>query len=141
MTNNIPQIHCAKCGECCRGFSKEKLVFLFPRDIELISSKLNITQKYFVSKYCDVIFLETKIKTINLHTLKYKRGECIFLESNLCLIFDFKPIQCQRAPFMFFWGGDIDYNYKCLHGVSIPDDWSSENFDKELLDSLLNQPE
>ena len=139
MENRAPQIYCTKCGECCRGFSKDKLVILFPRDIAVISSKLNIAAEVFCAKYCDVSHLETEIKPIDLYTLRYKRGECIFLKNNLCVIYDYRPIQCQRAPFRFFWNGAIDYDYECFHGVNIPDGWSSENYDKELLSSLFNQ--
>ncbi len=134
-----PKIQCAKCGECCKGFSNEKLVVLFPIDLQTIPAVLKIEKDEFLKKYCESSTLHTAVKEVTLYTLKYIDGQCIFLKDNLCEIFSFKPIQCQRAPFNFFWSGTIEYKYKCMQNIYIPDSWSSEYYDKELLDSLFKQ--
>ncbi len=135
----MPRIHCTKCGECCKGFSDDKSVILFPCDFDIIPKKINMRVQDFKKKYCNLTQLETEIKTINIYTLKHTQSECVFLDDNICKIFDHRPIQCQRAPFRFFWNGVLDYQYECLQKVSIPSEWSSEKYDKELLSSLFNQ--
>lgn len=137
MRKNKPHINCNKCGECCRGFSEEKSVVLFPRDLEVIPTKMRMDVQEFQEKYCNVTRVKTKIEEINLYTLKYKLSKCIFLNDNLCEIYDYRPIQCQRAPFSFFWNGFFDYQYECLQGVCVPEGWSSEKYDNELLSSLF----
>lgn len=134
----MPRFHCVKCGECCRGFSDEKSVILFPGDFEIIPKKMNMNVQDFQKKYCNLTELETEIKIITIYTLKHIQSECIFLEDNICKIFGHRPIQCHRAPFSFFWNGTVDYQYKCLKNVCVPNGWSSEKFDRELLSSLFN---
>jgi Fe-S-cluster containining protein len=133
-----PTFECTKCGSCCRGFDEKKAVVVFPEDISGIAVSLNITDEVFIKEYCNPLIVETDIKRLELHTLKHSNSNCIFLGSdNLCKIYYHRPIQCQRAPFFFFWSGKIDFEYQCTKNVKIPEGWSSKPFDQPLLRHLF----
>ncbi len=140
MHNRNIKITCTKCGDCCRGISEEHGVVLFPKDLEIIPTELGISLKEFKARYCYSQQVTTKRKRLELYFLCYIKGQCIFLEKNgLCQIYEFRPIQCQRAPLQFFWNGKLDYEYDCTKNLKIPNDWTSSADDNELLNSLFNK--
>lgn len=130
---------CTKCGRCCSGFSEDKGVILFPGDFNKIATKLNVTVEALKAKYCHSIELITKKKTVTLFFLHHINGRCIFLnKSDLCVIYEFRPIQCQKAPFHFFWDGERWFDYDCIKNVKIPENWSTDNEDFKLISTLFN---
>ena len=140
MNNHKIDITCTKCGNCCRGFSEEEGVILFPKDFETIPAALGISSKEFKARYCYSQQITTERKQLTLYFLYYTKGNCIFLEKNgLCRIFDFRPIQCQCAPFHFFWNGKLDYEYDCTKNIKVRKGWTSSAGDYELLNSLFNK--
>lgn len=140
MNDYDAKITCTKCGECCRGSSEEKAVILFPKDLETIPIKLGISLKEFKARYCYSQQVATKRKRLTLYFLSCIEKCCIFLEkSGLCRIYDFRPIQCQRAPFNFFWNGKLDYEYECMKNICISNKWTSSVEDRKLLNSLFNK--
>ena len=112
---------------------------MFPKDIKIISNRLNISQDAFKKKYCYSTELQTEIKKINLVFLKNINNRCIFLEeSNLCKIYKFRPIQCKRAPFYFFWDNKYSRIYfKCLRDIKVSEEWSSSKYDDKLINTLF----
>jgi Fe-S-cluster containining protein len=128
---------CTKCGECCRNFSDEKGVILFPRDIREISNYLGLSTKDFQINYSNLSWQDSQGRLPALYILKHKHGNCIFLDdSGLCKIYSSRPIQCQRAPFNFFWSGSLDYAYECWETADVPPKWSSNELDHSLLTEL-----
>jgi|688.fasta_scaffold202783_3 Fe-S-cluster containining protein len=129
--------HCTKCGECCKSFSDEKGVILFPVDVIEISRHLKLTTGQFKSSFCNPrpVTMETSLPT--LYVLKHINGDCIFLSnSGLCTIYSSRPIQCQRGPFNFFWTGSLDYTYECWESADVPSDWSSHDLDQSLINEF-----
>jgi Fe-S-cluster containining protein len=101
---------CIECGRCCKGVG-DGYVFVFDREIKKICRFLKITQKEFKEKYSEEIEAEfrkfthhykpTKKKTyIKTSVLKQDKddGSCIFLSSDLCRIYDVRPMQCRTWP-------------------------------------------
>jgi uncharacterized protein len=83
---------CKGCGKCCFGFSG--YVWLTSKDIEEISSFLNLSKKEFLKKYTRSIF--GRISLIELPAPTYS---CIFLEDKKCTIYKVRPFQCKAYPF------------------------------------------
>jgi len=130
-------INCTKCGACCRGATSDNLVFIFPWDIEPILKKLGVNTVEFTNEYCNSNRLETNLGIISLHVLKHDKNSCIFLDNNICVIYDVRPTQCRKAPFNFFWRDRSCFPHDCINDLEIPDDWSSEHYDRELLSRLF----
>ena len=132
--NSVWDFTCTKCGKCCRGFSENRGVILFPEDVNRIVTKLNISLESFKATYCYSEELITKKKALTLFFLRHVSGRCIFLNhSNLCNIYEFKPIQCQKRPFYLFWNPEECLDYKCMKNVKIPEKWSTDDEDFELI--------
>ncbi len=136
--NNILNFTCTKCGICCCGFLENKGIILFPEDINRIATKLDVSLESFKAKYCYSRELITEKKTLTLFFLRHVSGRCIFLNnSNLCNIYDFKPIQCQKGPFYFFWNEQL-FNYECMKNIKIPEKWSTDEEDFKLISTLFD---
>lgn len=138
MDDNELDFTCKKCGRCCYGFSENKGVILFPEDINRIVTKLNLPLESFKAKYCYSRELITKKNTLTLFFLRHVSGRCIFLNnSNLCNIYEFKPVQCQKGPFHFFWNHEQRFDYECIKDVKIPENWSTDEEDFKLIATLF----
>ena len=76
---------CTKCGNCCRGFSKERGIILFPKDFEIIPNKLKVSLEKFRKSYCNVQHVTTISKKVKIYSLRFNKEGCIFLKgSGLC---------------------------------------------------------
>ncbi|HLH89155.1 MAG TPA: YkgJ family cysteine cluster protein [Xanthobacteraceae bacterium] len=141
MTSREPELNCTKCGKCCKGFDKERGVILFPADVARLAKRLQLLPADFVSRYCRrELELENNETGVKLHLLKDNRGDCVFLnDDNLCSVYDIRPVQCERAPFRFFWQGLANFPYDCVKGVSVPAAWSSDADDRQLLDEVFGR--
>jgi Fe-S-cluster containining protein len=129
-----PQYTCTKCGMCCRGFTSDFGVILFPRDVARLSRRLKISKSKFQRTYCVPVAIDTGRTDVKLFMLKNLNGECLFLGANgFCTVYEDRPLQCERTPFKFFWGDPNDFNYACVKNTNVPPDWSSVSFDQELL--------
>lgn len=127
---------CTRCGDCCRGFSDSFGVLLFPEDICRLSEGFGFSKATVLTRYTRHLRVETPLGAVRIPALVHEKGNCIFLRhDNLCAIQHFKPTQCTRTPFSFFWDGGRPY--ACMENVSIPDDWSSTDLDRDLVTSLL----
>lgn len=83
--------------------------------------------------------LITKKKTLTLFFLRNVSGRCIFLnKSDLCVVYESRPIQCQKGPFHFFWDGVRWFDYDCIKNVKLPENWSTDNEDFKLIGTLFN---
>jgi len=137
MDNKI-DFECEKCGECCRGFSEELGIVLFPDDIYRIPKMLNISSEVFKKKYCYQEEMITKFKRLTIYMLKDINGKCIFLnESNLCEIHEFKPIQCLKGPINIYWDYKMWCNCKKIKTIKLPDDWTTEEEDLKLISTFF----
>jgi len=87
---------CASCGgRCCIGESGN--IFVTPAEIEAIVGILDIDVALFFREYL--------VKVDYKYSLKERRVgdsyDCIFFdrESNGCLIYEARPLQCRTFPF------------------------------------------
>lgn len=129
------KFECTRCGECCKNLNSENVVFLFPEDSECISSKLQLSMDEFHSKYCNEELIPTDVGMIKIHSIKSKQGICPFLAENMCTIHEFKPIQCQKGPFNFFWDGVL--RFECMKTAVIPKNWDSRESDLQILKKII----
>ena len=137
--NNLFGFECTKCGDCCKGFSEEEGVVLFPFEINHLAVNLGISEEEFKARFCTSKNIEIEGKQVCFFYLKYdKDGACLFLENNACSIHAFKPLQCQRGPFGFFWDGRIQF--ECMKKTRIPKNWNTELEDIELVKLMLQPP-
>ena len=137
MPETSPGFTCNKCGKCCKGFSEERGVSIWPSDAARISNQLGLEKATFLTTYCDAKEIEINKGTVTIHLLKSIEGNCIFLsEENLCTIHDFKPVQCVKTPFDFFWDRLQPPPYECLENIDLPLDWDTSESDNLLIESL-----
>ena len=117
---------CSGCQECCKQYN----ITLLPEETKRISKKLNLSEKEFIEKYCELMIqffpsFNSKNPFV-LHYLKLpkkfreklkeqtqskyffvlpnlaikKTKKCVFLENGLCAIHSVKPEQCNLFPFI-----------------------------------------
>lgn len=128
---------CNKCGDCCRGFSDDFGVVVFPYEVDDLANDLKIEADVFVTKYCNAISIEINDKPQELYMLRHIDGRCVFLDGNDCTIHHAKPIQCKNGPFGFFWDGDRRFD--CMVNVDVPKDWESTKNDIKIIIQLNTQ--
>jgi hypothetical protein len=92
------QIDCTTCANCCRVATTQ----VTDRDIERIAKHLRITVSRVINEFTQP---DTEEGGRNL---KWEKGKgCVFLEGNLCSIYDARPDICQRYPHIIRGNGSI----------------------------------
>jgi len=132
-----PGFLCTCCGDCCRGFADSDCILLFPSDLARLSSGLGLGEAEFIADFCAPRLEPEAVGLPALRELVAPEGVCPFLEDDLCSVQDFKPTQCARMPFSFFWPRRLG-NYKCTQAVNVPEGWSSESEDRQLVKEWLD---
>ncbi len=92
------QFDCTVCANCCRTSTTE----VTGRDIEHLARHLRISPEQFVAGYTAIDAEDgTRI-------LKFTEGTgCVFLEGNLCGVYEARPGTCQRYPHLVRGNGSI----------------------------------
>ena len=90
------QIDCTQCANCCRVAS----VVLKPRDVEKLARYLRISPQQFLADY-------TVRDDENDLVLKRTEAGCVFLEGNLCRIYEARPWNCAAFPHLVRGQGPI----------------------------------
>ena len=94
------QIDCTPCANCCKTSTTE----VTEHDIEKLARHLRITPQQFIDRYT---MMEDDLGTM-VRILKYAEGSgCVFLEGNLCTVYDARPGICQRYPHLVRGSGSI----------------------------------
>jgi hypothetical protein len=92
------RIDCTVCANCCRTSTTE----LSGRDIERLARHLRISPAQFLAGYTA---LDPEDGT---RILKWTEGSgCVFLEGNLCGVYEARPAICQRYPHLVRGDGSI----------------------------------
>jgi Fe-S-cluster containining protein len=79
------RFECTQCGDCCRGiFPPDTFVALTDADIAAIAAYTNLSPQDFSRDHM---------------LLSSPKGECVFLQGDLCSIHDARPHQCRSFPF------------------------------------------
>jgi Fe-S-cluster containining protein len=140
MDENPPDFECTMCGECCKHLSDECIVILFAQDIARISLRLNMDIASFRHHYVrsDKLIVGDGL-WFPIDVVRDNNGHCVFLmDDNQCSIHDFKPIQCVRSPFGFFWDPSGQHQFECVKKANVSIDWTSYKLDKEIIDLIVN---
>ena len=90
------EIDCTACANCCRVAT----VRLTSRDIERLSRALRLSPERFLAEYTDEVADEGIV-------LRRSEDGCIFLDGNLCAIYDSRPDHCERFPHLVRGPGSI----------------------------------
>ena len=94
------QIDCIQCANCC----KTSTTGVTERDVEKLARHLRITPQQFIDRYT---MMEDDVGTM-VRILKYTEGTgCVFLEGNLCSVYEARPGICQRYPHLVRGNGSI----------------------------------
>jgi Fe-S-cluster containining protein len=92
------QIDCKQCANCCRMATTA----VSERDIERLTKHFRISRERFLRDYTQP---DPDENTLNL---KWEPGAgCVFLDGNLCSVYDARPDICQRYPHVVRGNGSI----------------------------------
>jgi Fe-S-cluster containining protein len=92
------QIDCTTCANCCRVATTQ----VTERDIERLAKELRVTTARFIADFTQP---DTEEGGRNL---KWEAGKgCVFLDGNLCSVYDARPDICQRYPHIIRGNGSI----------------------------------
>ena len=89
-------IDCTACANCCRVATTQ----LTERDVERISHNLGMKKQEFLRDYTFKSEQEGLI-------LKRTEQGCVFLEGNLCSIYEFRPGTCELFPHLVKGSGSM----------------------------------
>lgn len=103
MNQELKNFKCKKCGNCCKATG---FVHISKSETKKIADYLNMDYYEFKKKFTEWILFGGRV-------LKVKDdASCIFLEKNLCKIYEVRPTQCKTFP---FWesvvNDDSEVNY------------------------------
>ncbi len=94
---------CRRCSQCCKAEYGDNTVAVFPFEIEKICEIHGLKRKE--------IILPAPSKNVdsqgNIHTFEWvlrKKGNCVFLEEDLCKIYGCRPYICKTYPFYLLDG-------------------------------------
>jgi uncharacterized protein len=88
---------CVKCGQCCQINGDYAYVYLTQEETGRIMDSLEIPRKEFMKNFCSR--LEGRM------ILRFRDGNCPFLEEGRCTIYRVRPVQCRTWP---FWEENLD---------------------------------
>jgi len=91
------QIDCTACANCCKTSTTE----VSERDIDRLARHLRISREQFLADY-------TMLDEDGALSLRFTpEAGCVFLEGNLCSVYDARPDICQRYPHVVRGNGSI----------------------------------
>jgi Fe-S-cluster containining protein len=90
------EIDCTACANCC----KVATVVLKERDVEKLARYLRITPQQFLAEY-------TVRDEDNDLILRRTEAGCVFLDGNLCTIYEARPSACTTFPHLVRGDGPI----------------------------------
>jgi Fe-S-cluster containining protein len=90
------QIDCTSCANCC----KTATTTIGERDVERLARYLRTTPAKFLADYTELIPEEGRI-------LRRTLEGCVFLDGNLCSVYDARPDTCQRFPHLVRGQGSL----------------------------------
>ena len=90
------QIDCTQCANCCRV----ALTPIAERDVEKLARFLRLSLRKFLEQY-------TKRDEFNDLVLETNQNGCVFLEGNLCTVYEARPGTCERYPHLVRGQGSL----------------------------------
>ncbi len=86
----MPGFSCTLCGDCCRN----RVIPLYEEDIERLKSA------GYEDFYESTDSIEFELTGAPYKMKLRKDGSCIFLEDNMCSVYEIRPDTCRRYPFI-----------------------------------------
>jgi len=90
------QIDCTACANCCRVATTQ----VTERDMEHLAKYLRVKVDDFLRDYTEETEDEGRI-------LKRNEGGCVFLDGNLCSVYDARPNTCEVFPHLVKGNGSL----------------------------------
>ena len=90
------QIDCTACANCCRVAT----VKIIDRDVEKLAKRLGVEPNHFLAEYTREDAEEGRVLIRN-------EGGCVFLEGNLCSVYDVRPQTCVNFPHLIRGAGSL----------------------------------
>jgi Fe-S-cluster containining protein len=90
------QIDCTTCANCCRVSEVE----ITDRDVDKLAKFLGMTRKEFIRD-------STQQSESGELILKRTESGCVFLEDNLCSVYEARPQNCANFPHLVRGAGSI----------------------------------
>ena len=90
------QIDCTACANCCRVAT----VKMMERDVDKLARYLGIPPKRFLAEYTETSEEEGLF-------LKRNAAGCVFLDQNLCSVYDARPGACRQFPHLTGGAGSL----------------------------------
>ncbi len=90
------EIDCTACANCCRVTE----VGITEKDIEKLAKFVGTTEIEFVDQF-------TALDASGARILKRNEGGCVFLEGNLCSVYQARPVNCANFPHVVRGSGSI----------------------------------
>lgn len=90
------EIDCTACANCCRVATTQ----ITERDVDRLARFLGMKRAEFLSEYTATSDEEGLI-------LKQNAGGCVFLEGNLCSVYEARPQTCEFFPHLVKGNGSL----------------------------------
>ena len=90
------QIDCTACANCCRVAT----VKIADRDVEKLAKRLGVNPSQFLVEYTREDVEEGRV-------LKRNQNGCVFLEGNLCSVYEARPHTCVTFPHLTRGAGSL----------------------------------
>jgi Fe-S-cluster containining protein len=90
------EIDCTACANCCRVTE----VGITEKDIEKLAKFVGVSEAEFVEQF-------TALDNSGAIILKRNAGGCVFLEGNLCSVYEARPQNCANFPHVVRGAGSI----------------------------------
>ena len=90
------EIDCTACANCCRVTE----VGITEKDIEKLAKFVGTSELEFVDQF-------TALDNSGAVILKRNAGGCVFLEGNLCSVYEARPVNCANFPHVVRGSGSI----------------------------------
>jgi uncharacterized protein len=90
------EIDCTACANCCRVTE----VGITEKDIEKLAKFVGTSESEFVEQF-------TALDESGARILKRNEGGCVFLEGNLCSVYEARPHNCVNFPHVVRGAGSI----------------------------------
>src|ERR1700730_7701258 len=91
------EIDCTACANCCRVTE----IGITEKDIEKLAKFVGVSESEFVEQF-------TALDNSGAIILKRNAGGCVFLEGNLCSVYEARPQNCANFPHVVRGAGSID---------------------------------
>ncbi|MFN7938426.1 MAG: YkgJ family cysteine cluster protein [Bryobacteraceae bacterium] len=90
-------IDCRECANCCRVAT----VKLREREVDKLAKFIGVTRRQFLRDYC------TQSEEEGLILKRTEESGCVFLEGNLCGVYDVRPMTCEDFPHLVRGEGSL----------------------------------